>query len=647
MSRVGGRLPKEADSVKRMKMRTSGDDRARGQLILQEAQQYYSAMEKFRRDRDRAKRYTYGNQWSDLVTVDGVTMTEEEYIRRQGNIPLQTNLIRRLVRSVIGVYRGQSTEPVCFARDEDEQRYVETISTLLQYNFQLNQMTEMSAREMENYLVSGLAVLKMEHDWDQNKMDCWIKPTPLDAFFVDNNMRDYRGWDCRMIGEIHDLAMGELLAKFAKDPQSYNRLVEIYKNAQDMMANSTSWDEFGTGRNKKYHDFLFPKDSSICRVIEVWRKEQKPRWLCHDWATGDMFKCDEKDKADMVDAENARRIEQGKAVGVPVEDIALIEVVRFLVDDCWYYYYLSPFGDILDEGETPYEHGSHPYAFKGYPFIDGEIHSFVSDVIDIQRSTNRTRMLHDMIVRSSAKGVLLVPKDALGGASEQAFADAWAKPNGVVVYTPSKTGNKPEQVSANATNIGIADILAADMKFFEDISGVNGALQGKPGYSGISAALYSQQQQNATTSLLDILDSYSELIRMVAYKTVKNIQQFYDDKDIVRIAGESGVKVDSPSRVRDVEADISIVQSQATPVSRAINNDFLMELFREKAINIKQLLENGNFPFKDKLLQSIETQQEQIANGETPQGIPPEVMQQVNAGANPAAVQQLRQNGMA
>ena len=131
------------------------------------------------------------------------------------------------------------------------------------------------------------------------------------------------------------------------------------------------------------------------------------------------------------------------------------------------------------------------------------------------------------------------------------------------------------------------------------------------------------------------------------HKTVKNIQQFYDDKDIVRIAGESGVKVDSPSRVRDVEADISIVQSQATPVSRAINNDFLMELFREKAINIKQLLENGNFPFKDKLLQSIETQQEQIANGETPQGIPPEVMQQVNAGANPAAVQQLQQNGMA
>ena len=231
--------------------------------------------------------------------------------------------------------------------------------------------------------------------------------------------------------------------------------------------------------------------------------------------------------------------------------------------------------------------------------------------------------------------------------SIEEIADEWTRFNGVIVYKAKQGINPPQQIANNSTNIGINELLQLQLKFFEDISGVHGALQGREGVSGTSGALYQQQQQNAATSLLDLLDSFSMFVVDGAYKDVKNIQQFYDDKDIVRIAGESGVKVDSPSRVRDVEADISIVQSQATPVSRAINNDFLMELFREKAINIKQLLENGNFPFKDKLLQSIETQQEQIANGETPQGIPPEVMQQVNAGANPAAVQQLQQNGMA
>ena len=645
MSRVGGRLPKEADSVKRMKMRTSGDDRARGQLILQEAQQYYSAMEKFRRDRDRAKRYTYGNQWGDIVDTPEGKMTEEEYIKRQGNTPLQTNLIRRLVRAVKGVYIKQGNEPICFARDDDEQKYVETNTKLLEYNFQLNKMSGLGSNEFENYLVSGLTVFKTEYGWWRGRMDCWIKQVPLDAFFVDNNMRDSRGWDCRMVGEIHDLAFGELLSRFATDPQSYNKLVEIYKYARDVMANETSWDEFGSDK-KSYRDFLFPRDSSVCRVIEVWRKEQKPRWLCHDWALGQTFKCDEKDKAVLVDEENARRIEQGKAVGVPVEDIALIEVVRFMVDDCWYYYLISPFGDILDEGETPFKHEEHPYSWRGYPMIDGIIRSMSSDLIDVQRSTNMSRMLHTMIVKSSAKGGLLAPEDSIIG-DPQATADAWAKPNSVILYKPSKYGNKPEQVSANSTNVGIADVLAADMKFFEDISGVNGALQGKPGYSGISAALYSQQQQNSTTSLLDLFDSYGELMSEVAYKQLKNILQYYTDEDILRIAGENGLMIDSPTRVRDVDADVKIVQGQSTPLAEALNNDILMELFHEKAIDVEMLLENSKFAFKDKLLQSIKAQKEQIANGETPQGIPPEVMQQVNAGANPAAVQQLQQNGMA
>ena len=74
------------------------DDRARAQEILIEAQNYYNAMYRFRKDRERNKRYNYGDQWGDVVCVDGKKMTEEQYILSQGNIPLKTNLIRRLVR---------------------------------------------------------------------------------------------------------------------------------------------------------------------------------------------------------------------------------------------------------------------------------------------------------------------------------------------------------------------------------------------------------------------------------------------------------------------------------------------------------------------------------------------------------------------
>ena len=73
--------------------------------ILMEAQQYWSNMSRFRRDRERNKRYAYGEQWKDIVVVDGNEMTEEEYIYSQGSVPLKNNLIRRLVRNVLGVYR--------------------------------------------------------------------------------------------------------------------------------------------------------------------------------------------------------------------------------------------------------------------------------------------------------------------------------------------------------------------------------------------------------------------------------------------------------------------------------------------------------------------------------------------------------------
>ena len=636
----------EPDTLKRSRM-INHDDRTRGQEILIEAQTYYNAMFRFRQDRERNKRYTYGDQWGDIVCVDGKKMTEEEYIKSQGNIPLKTNLIRRLVRNVIGVYRSQATEPTCTARDRDEQQQAETMSTVLQYNMQLNRMTELYARSIEEYLISALIVHRKWYGWRNDKMECWTDYVQPNNFFIDNNMRDFRGWDCSFIGEIHDISFGQLCEQFAKCPADYIRLAEIYKQARDRRACVTAWEDFGYSRDNINTDFLTPRDESRCRVIEVWRKESKPRYRCHDFNNGEIFKIDIEDYAVMVEAENQKRLAQAQRNGIPYEEIPFIKADWFM-DSYWYYYYLSPLGDILAEGETPYEHKSHPYVFKAYPFIDGEIHSFVADVIDQQRYTNRLITLNDWVIRASAKGLLLIPEDCLKGRDPKEFADAWAKFNGVLVYTPSNSGAVPTQVANNSTNIGIHEMLNLQLKFFEDISGVNGALQGKPGFSGMSASLYNQQTQNATTSLLDILDSFQEFIRDAAYKDVKNIQQFYDQKRTYNIAGRAGANiVYDPAKIRDVEMDISVVPSTATPAYRAIANDFLMQLFDKQAISIEQLLKAGDFPFADELLQNIQSQKEQLAQGQTPDGLSPELQRQIQQNmeqnANPEAMKMLQE----
>ena len=630
-------MPQEGlDSVKHAR-KALGESRAFE--VLWQAQQYWLAMETFRTDRERNKNYTYGRQWEDWVCVNGKMMKEEDLIKKQGNVPLKNNLIRRMVQAVLGVYRSQAKEPTCTARDRDEQRYGETMSTVLQCNMQLNRMTEINARCMEEFLISGFVVQRKWFGWRENKLDCWTDYVQPNNFFIDNNMRDFRGWDCSCVGEIHDISFEELCTRFAKGKADYDKLAEIYKYAQDRTYLRAAYNDFGYPLQDTY-DFLVPYDATRCRVIEVWRKESKPRVRCHDVNNGDVFKVDVEDFQELVVDENNKRKAQAAEVGMDEADVPLIRYEWFM-DSYWYYYMLTPFGDILEEGETPYEHKSHPYVFKAYPFIDGEVHSFVSNVIDQQRYTNRLITMYDWIMRASAKGVLLFPEECLPkGMSMEDVADEWARFNGVIMIRQPKTGTAlPQQIANNCTQIGISELLNMQLKFFEDISGVNGALQGKPGYSGMSASLYNQQAQNATTSLLDLLDTFSSFIREGAYKDVKNIQQYYDTPRVFNIAGKNSTIVEyDPKKIRDVEFDLSIVESTSTPAFRTMANEWLMQLWQAKAISVEQLLEHSDFPFADELLQSIKSQREQLEKGGVPEGLSPELAQQVQQGANMQAV---------
>lgn len=610
--------------------------------ILLQAKNCWDNLRSFRKERARNKDYTYGNQWSDLVTVDGKTMTEEDYLVQQGSIPLKNNLIRRLVRNVLGVYRSQTKEPTCVARDRDEQRLGEVMSVTLQYNWQLNKMAEIHSRSFEDFLIGGLTVHKKTGGWRDGRFDCWTDYVCPDNFFVDTNIKDFRGWDVSLIGEIHDYTFEGVCREFASSPEDYAKLRQIYSIARNRSYLTNALSTFMKKRESTV-DFLSPYDTNMCRVIEIWNKEMKPRYRCHDYLTGEYYKIEESDYADMVEAENVRRMQQGAASGMKPDDIPLI-LAEWFMDDYWYFRYMTPLGHILKEGETPYAHKSHPYCFKAYPMIDGEIHSFVGDVIDQQKYVNRLITLYDLIMRSSAKGVVLWPEEAKpDDVSWQELQDTWARFDGFLVYK-GKSGTVPKQISGNSTNIGIQDLLNLQLKFFEDISGVNGALQGKPGFSGMSGTLYAQQTQNATTSLLDLLETYSSFVVDCAYKDVKNIQQFYDSKRVINIVGKSGHFVEyNPEKVQNTEFDLSIVESTSTPVVRQMSNEFLMEIWRANQITLMQLLESGDFPFADDLIQSLKAQEEAMAQGQPPQPLPPEILAQAQQGVNPQQLAQTQQ----
>lgn len=579
--------------------------------ILFEAQRCWDNMDIFRRNRERAKRYHYGEQWDDRIEVNGKSMTEEEYIQSQGGIPLKNNLIRRLVKNVVGVYRSQSKEPTCVARDRNEQILGEVMSTVLQANWQLNKMSEVNARSLEEFLISGLIVHKKTYGWENNKLDCWTKIVPNENWFVDGGMKDLRGWDCSITGELHDLPFKEVCSRFAKCPEDVQKLRHIYSRATTNDYLNYYADQFGFHKLKNV-DFFTPAYDGLCRIIEVWRKEVKERYHVIDPQNGEFYKIDVEDYKALVTDVNEQRRKMGAECGMSEEEIPYLKAEWF-VDSYWYYRFMTPTGEILDEGETPYDHQAHPYVFRAYPFIDGEIHSFVSDVIDQQRIVNRLFILYDTLIRSSAKGSLMIAEESIPDTMDISdIAENWAKVGGIVVYKAKNGAPIPQQISANSTNVGIESMMQMELRFFEDISGVNGALQGKPGYSGTSGSLYAQQAQNATTSLLDILDTFSSFEVDCAYKDVRNMQQYYDDKREVNIAGQSSSSIYDPIKVRDVDFDLNIVEATTTPAYRMMADDFIKQIWASGQITLEQMLENINEPYADKLLQSVRVRNEEM-----------------------------------
>lgn len=613
--------------------------------LLERFHRAWENLSRFREERDRSLRYVYGDQWSDTITYKGRVITEKNYIQSNGNIPLVNNVMRGMVNSVTGIYAKQDTEPVCFARNREDQTVGNMMTTALQCNWQVNKMPILLLNIFEEFLISGAAITRETYEFRDDILDEFTDS--VNPYFMAwEGGSDPRHTDVRMIGQMHDLDYNEMVATFVNEKTgiSMEELRNMYFGVDGRRIaefNEPALHQLNEKNSISNVSFYQSTDPHEYRVFEIWTKEVKPRIRCWDTNKGEYYKIERSQKKE-IEAENKRRMEMGARFGMASEDIPLIEMTDF-VDVYWYFSFLTPSGHVLYEGETPYEHKSHPYTIKLYPFVNGEVHSFTSTFIDQQRYINRLITLNDFILRTSAKGVTLVPEDCIpDDMSPEEFAEKWTSIDGLIIYKP-KTGSnlKPEIFHNNSTNIGINEMLQLQLGLIDRISNVTGALQGKQAASGTSAARYGMEAQNATTSLAAILKMFTSFTEDLAKKKVKTMQQYYEDGRFISTnTNSSDITQFDAVNARDVEYIISIRESAASPVYRMMTNDWLKELWAGSngLITVQDLLRYGDFPFADKLLQDIEERQNQVNQGNVPDEILSENLQQ-QIGANQNNVQ--------
>ena len=606
--------------------------------FLEECAACWNALDEARRKLRRSLMYSYGDQWGDYVTDPDTLsqITEGELIKKNGKVPLKNNMIAPILSNIDGQLRQNLMRPVCIVRDQSECKVGEMMSVAIEYVHDINELEELDADSMRMLLNGGMVAQRIEFGVNpsKDKRDVWVHSVNPSRLFFNANLEDVRMWDVTCVGEIFDLSLDEVLAHFGTTPEKKS----FIKNAYSYVSPFADINRAVQGDESKNLTFYTASRKSLCRVILGWKLESRDAYYWNDEMRGTwgyLPYTNESKKILEEENEQRRKANDGKG-----DDELLLINYSFATERYWYYRYMTPNGDVLQEGRSPYWHGEHNYVLHLFPLIQGKLGNFVEQFIDQQRAINRTATLIDFIRGTSSKGVLVVDDDAFESMSREDVIDEYVRYNGVL-FVKLKPGQSIDgvvrQYNSGASVAGDFELLNLQLRLINEISGVNSAMQGQTPKAGTPASLYAQQIQNSSLNLKGLFDSFRTFRRRRDTKVLKTIQQFYNEQRYIDIAGvhySDEAKWYNPQKVQNCEFDITISEGYNTPAYQMLANDFLMDLFRANAVDVKTMLENTTFPFAAKILEAIKRNEEQAAKGQPMQGIPQELLQAVENEKN-------------
>lgn len=586
------------------------------QLVIQ-AYNAWNALGDFRRRRRRSRGY-YRNRPDEQV-LDPETnqwIPEEEYIAGQGRVPIRLNRVKPVVKNMKGQFRQNKTTRIAFPRNREDALAGEMMSEGLRYVADVNMSTETDADNIVEAMISGLWGYKAFYGFHRRLVrdEVIIDELDTERIFFNQNVKNRRLGGLDLIGEIHHISVDEIVAMFAKNRAQERELRERFAWANDR------WSAFSSG-GFYFHDandFNTSGDPSLATIIEVWRYEYNWDTFIHDPATGVYERSDLTEQEVMV--LNAQRIlehqaivEQAAAMGVELppeeQDPQLVGIdPRFAGK--WRYYFMTPWGEILAEGDTPYLHEQHPYHLGFLDMLDGEIWGAVEDIIDPQRLINRLTQSLDFMFAAGAKGVLVIPEDSIpDDLTIDDIASEWTKFNGVIRLKLKPGVPIPEQIHAAALPVGVfnwMEMLGADIK---EISGVSGPQQGMDPNAGTPARLYQQQIEQAQVTTRDLFDNFFAVRRQRDLMVCQLIAQYYNEPKYLSTAGRraDGTKYIkfNPAKVRDIEFDVIINDAPDTPAYREMAEKQLAEFLATNRLTFRQYLQMSGIPQAEAIMAMI------------------------------------------
>lgn len=439
----------------------------------------WMSMAPFRARRHTCMEYSFGNQWGDRHTgADGLRLTEAERMRRDGRRPVTNNLIRQVIKTIIGKWKYltaiEETESRPGAAPDSGEH--SAVSAAL---CDCGRHNGLDARALEEFLISGCTAQRVGSGGVVN-----VSPDRL--FLTPFTQPDAS--DARVVGMLHDMPLPEVLRRFSGgEEKRIGALWDLFGRLQGHRADApgdAACIEFG--RTDSY---------AAMRVIEVWHRTPRRILRIHDRRQGRYTVEPYTPQAQEALARRSR----GGAELMWRQDVA----------DLWQHTWLTGEGDVLLSAVMA-EEASPELVVRCYPMLDGRVHSLVQDLLGQQRYVNRLVTLLDEVLRYSAKGALLFPTDQLPeGVTWQQMREIWSRPGAIIPFRRNSRNIVPTEINTGGSYGGAAEMLKTQLDLFSRMAGtplsaVNDRM------NATSADMLRRQMENEMISLLDTLSAFRE-----------------------------------------------------------------------------------------------------------------------------------------
>lgn len=618
--------------------------------LLEQCALMYASLASMRQERQINYDYFNGKQFNELIpNPNGCgSITEFKYIVDQGYIPLSINIILPKIKAIVGVYCDNAMEPYVVSRVREEQKLGELLTTTLNYAVNAKNIQRMYVDGYTEFNISAIPCFRTGYGWDKERkiQEVYAELMNVNDMFWDFNNNDSFFEHIHTIGCLHDMTLAEVLSEYAKSDTMAQKIMAAYQDVEWQCPETP--EQFSDEHRDVFKSFFEPMHAGQCRVIEVWREESHAVYPCWDTGKGESFTlpCTAESKA-WIESENNRRIMEVVEAGGYAENASLIEVgyvdeqtgehVEYRVDTDWVVRYMTPQGYVLKTEVSPYLHGCHPFVIGGFPLLNGEIHSNVSDLRNSQRMINRLLSSAEYERMNRAKGAVWVNQEVLdrSNVSIDDFAKVYTNPKGVIGLR-IKDGEKVyERMADHTGNADDNSKLEFYMNIANEVSGAHGSLRGERPTAGTPAALYAQETQNANNNIANGMEWYNALINRLNNKLMMLQLQYYDKRRFIEIAGseythEIEYIINTPARQRQTLFDLQLIKSPQAGFARIQREQMLQSLYEAGAIPAQIWLKNTTLNGADKILEDVDQYQQE----------------QAEAQQNAAALQQAQQGGL-